>query len=127
MKILIVDDVDYIRKSVTKVLTDNQFDCDSCANGKEALEKLDEQKYDLIITDLVMPEVDGFEFIDRIRNHQNSSVSRTPVLAISGGSKTIDSQTALTSIKQSADGLLQKPFSKTDLIEAVAKIIGRTK
>jgi len=127
MKILVVDDVDYIRKSVTKVLTDNRFDCDSCANGKEAIEKLDQTKYDLIVTDLVMPEIDGFEFIDLIRNHQNASIARTPILAISGGSKTIDSETALKSIQQRVDGLLQKPFSKSDLIEAMTKIIGRSR
>ena len=127
MKILVVDDVDYIRKSVTKVLSDNSFICDSSANGSEALQKLDEKKYDLIITDLVMPDMDGFEFLDHIRNHKNAEISRTPVLAISGGSKTIDSETALKSIKDNVDGLLQKPFSKSDLLASITKIIGNTR
>ena len=127
MKILVVDDVDYIRKSVTKVLSDNSFICDSCSNGREALQKLAEKKYDLIVTDIVMPDMDGFEFLDELRNHKSAEVSRTPVLAISGGSKTIDSDTALKSVESQVNGLLQKPFSKADLLKSIAKVIGNSK
>ena len=67
-KILIVDDVDYIRKSITKVLGDNGFECEMCKNGKEAVERVQENGYDLIITDMMMPEMDGFEFMEFLRS-----------------------------------------------------------
>lgn len=126
MKVLIVDDVDYIRKSISKVLEGSSFTCDVCGNGREAIEKLGIKSYDLIISDIMMPDMDGFEFMDYLRE-QTSAISQTPVLAISGGSKTIDSELALKLINEKADAVLQKPFSKSELIEAVTKLIGKSK
>jgi len=126
MNVLVIDDVDYIRKSISKVLDDNGFKCDSCENGKAALEKINEKKYDIIITDIMMPDMDGFEFLDKLRETKGE-VARTPVLAISGGSKTIDSDLALKMINEKANGILQKPFSKSDLLEAIAKVVGNSR
>ncbi len=126
MKILIIDDVDYIRKSITKVLGSSGFECDSCENGTVALEKVQEKKYDLIISDIMMPGMDGFEFMDHLRD-MKGDVAKTPVLGISGGSKTIDSDMALKMINEKADGILQKPFSKSELMDAITKVIGKSK
>lgn len=125
-KILIIDDVDYIRKSIDKVLTENGFDCDVCENGKVAMEKVQETAYELIITDIMMPEADGFEFLEFLKN-QKPAIATTPVLAISGGSKTINSDMALGMIHDQVSEVLQKPFGKQDLINAVAKVLGNNK
>jgi len=124
MKILIIDDVDYIRKSISKLLEDEGFQCESARNGSEALEIIDKESYQLIITDIMMPTMDGFEFLDNLRNMQGD-IAKTPVLAISGGSKTIDSDLALKMINEKADSILQKPFSKADLVNAVAQILNQ--
>lgn len=128
MKILIVDDVDYIRKSISKVLDGNGFFCDVAENGKQAIDKLSQSSvtYDLIITDIMMPDMDGFEFLDYIRE-QPGKLGKTPVLAISGGSKTIDSELALKLINDKADLILQKPFAKSALFEAITKVMGNDK
>lgn len=123
-QVLIVDDVDYIRKTLSKVLTDNNFECDTSENGKDAMDKVTKKKYDLIITDIMMPEADGYEFLDFLRE-QPGGVANTPVLAISGGDKTINSDTALTTIRKKADDILQKPFAKDDLLLAITKVLGR--
>lgn len=123
MKVLVVDDVDYIRKSISKVLEDNNFQCDSCSNGKQAIEHMSAKTYDLIITDIMMPDMDGFEFLDYIRDGKEPQ-NRIPVLAISGGSRTIDSDLALKMIKEKSDGILQKPFARSDLLDAITRIIG---
>lgn len=123
MKILVVDDVDYIRKSISKVLQDHNFQCDTCANGKEATEMLSSHTYDLIITDIMMPDMDGFEFLDYIRDMDEPD-NKIPVLAISGGSRTIDSDMALKIIKEKSNGILQKPFARSDLLDAISLIIG---
>ena len=124
MKILIVDDVDYIRKSLSKVLKDNKFDCDLAENGRIATEKLEQNSYDLVITDIMMPDIDGFEFVDFIRDHANTAISRMLILVISGGSKTVNSDLALSMLEEKADGILQKPFSKAQLLEALENAIG---
>jgi len=128
MKILVVDDVDYIRKSISKVLGGNGFECDLAENGRDAISKLKQPDmvYDLIITDIMMPDMDGFEFLDYLRD-QSGDLGRTSVLAISGGSKTIDSDLALKMINEKADLILQKPFSKSELMEAIAKVVGNRK
>lgn len=123
-QVLIVDDVDYIRKTLSKVLEANNFECDTSENGKDAMDKVLQKKYDLIITDIMMPDVDGYEFLDFLRE-QSEPVCSTPVLAISGGDKTINSDVALTTIRQKADDILQKPFAKDDLLLAITKVLGR--
>ena len=126
MKVLIVDDVDYIRKSIVKVLEENGFKCEMAENGKVAVDKLKDNEYELIITDIMMPDMDGFEFLDHIREQKGKGAD-VPVLAISGGSKTINSDIALKIIKEKANGILQKPFAKQDLLDAIAKIVGQSK
>lgn len=123
---LIIDDVDYIRKSVARLLELNKFKCDICPDGKQAMEMILKKEYNLIITDIMMPEADGYEFMDFLRK-QHDPLCRTPVLAISGGDKTINSDVALTIMKQKADGVLQKPFGKEDLMKAIAKVLGNTR
>lgn len=125
-KVLIVDDVDYIRKSISRVLEDSEFTCDTCENGKIAIEKIQTTQYDLIITDIMMPEVDGFEFLEFLRS-QPEPLKSTPVLAISGGSKTINSDMALNMLNEQANEILQKPFAKSDLLNAVARVMGNGK
>ena len=125
-KILIVDDVDYIRKSLSKVLGDSGFTCDTSENGAVACDKLETNSYDLIITDIMMPDMDGFEFLDHIRN-QAPPTNKIPVLVISGGSKTINSDMALQLVSEKADMVLQKPFAKADIVNAVIKILGNSK
>lgn len=124
--VLIVDDVDYIRKSIARVLEHNGFVCDVCSDGQKAIERVKEHRYDLIITDIMMPEADGYEFMDFLRTLPGNR-SNTPVLAISGGDKTINADIALEIIQKNANGVLSKPFAKTDLLNAVAKVIGRDK
>lgn len=122
-KVLILDDVDYIRKSISRVMEMNGFECDVCENGRLGIEKVKENTYDLIITDIMMPEVDGYEFLDFLRT-LDSEKAKTPVLAISGGDKTINSDIALGTIDEKADAVLSKPFAKADLLNAVAKVMG---
>jgi two-component system response regulator CpxR len=122
--ILVIDDVDYIRKSIKRVLESNGFQCDTCENGQQGITKVSEKSYDLIITDIMMPEADGYEFLDYLRALPDPN-NKTPVLAISGGDKTINSDIALSIINEKADAILPKPFAKDDLLGAVANLLGQ--
>jgi len=123
-KIVVADDVDYIRKSITKFLEAEGHECVMCENGREAKEKLADGGYDLLITDIMMPEVDGFELIEFVRQESEHN-KEMPILAISGGSKTINSDMALTIIHDQVDKVLQKPFTKNDLLDSVAFILNK--
>ena len=126
MKVLVIDDVDYIRKSIERVLGASGFHCDVAENGFRGKEMVESNHYDLIITDIMMPDMDGYEFLDYLRSAP-APKGETPVLAISGGDKTINSDVALDTIRKKADAVLQKPFAKADLMAAILKVLGPEK
>ena len=67
-RVLIVDDNEDVRRILTLRLALAGFDVSGAANGREGLDALSGERWDLILLDLVMPEVDGFEFLARLRN-----------------------------------------------------------
>ena len=73
MKILVVEDERDLNRIITKHLKKNNYSVDSCFDGQEALDFISYSEYDLIITDIMMPNVDGYEFIDKLRANKNNS------------------------------------------------------
>lgn len=67
IKILVVEDDKAMNALVCSYLTDNGYSYKACYNGKEALAAMDEDKYDMIISDVMMPEMDGFAFATKVR------------------------------------------------------------
>lgn len=67
IKILVVEDDKAMNALVCSYLTDNGYSYKACYNGKQALAAMDEDKYDMIISDVMMPEMDGFAFATRVR------------------------------------------------------------
>ena len=78
MKILVVEDERDLNRIITKHLKKNNYSVDSCFDGQEALDFISYSEYDLIITDIMMPNVDGYEFIDKLRANKNN----TPVIML---------------------------------------------
>lgn len=118
LPVLIVDDNEFIRASMEKFLETNKYKVVGAANGQQAMEKLRTQAFGIVITDVLMPEADGFELIDFIRGY-SEPVQSTPIIAISGGGRTIDASTALSALEKKVNVILKKPFSKKELLEQV--------
>ncbi len=78
-KILIVDDEASIRRTLREILEYEKYKVDDTATGMEALVKLNEQEYDVILCDIKMPQMDGIELLEEIKK-----MSDTPVIMISG-------------------------------------------
>ena len=70
-KILVVDDEDIIRESLSYILRAENYEVDEASNGKIALEKVRETSYDLVITDIEMPEMKGVELLEEIKKINN--------------------------------------------------------
>ncbi len=118
-KILIVDDEIYIRELVKKYANFENFETDTAENGLEAIEKATKFSYDLIIMDIMMPELDGFSAVKEIRK-----VSDIPIIMLSARSEEYDK---LYGFDLGIDDYVTKPFSPKELMMRVNAIINRSK
>ena len=118
-KILLVDDDDIFRTTLKKVLSEGGYDVTTACDGVEALSLCSEIDFQLIITDIIMPELDGFELIQKV-----AKFSPTPkVIAISGGGQ-IDAEMYLTHMKHfQVQATLKKPFKYSELLDLVAEVL----
>ncbi|MBE0424438.1 MAG: response regulator [Lutibacter sp.] len=87
VKVLVVEDIALNQLLMRTLLDDFGFECDIAGNGKVAIEKMQTKKYDLILMDLQMPEMNGFEATEYIRNTMNSDI---PILALTADVTTVD-------------------------------------
>ena len=100
--ILIVDDEKAIRKTLTEILSYEGYKIDDAENGEEALKKLKEKSYDVVLCDIKMPKIDGLEFLEKSKEI-NPDV---PIIMISGHG-TIE--TAVEAVKKGAFDYVAKP------------------
>lgn len=122
--ILLIDDMNGVRSSLTTVLTTAGHRVVEAGDGEAGLQKAQEQAFDLVITDIIMPKVDGSEVIVALKARDKG----LPILAISGGGASVNAENALMLARGTADAVLSKPFSRGDLLEAVDQLVtGDTK
>jgi CheY-like chemotaxis protein len=115
--ILVVEDADYLRNLINEILQVRAHDVVTAESGKEAVRLCQERSFDLVITDLSMPDMDGLELIGSLRqSHLN-----LPVLAISDASNHLLKIATMLG----AAGGLEKPFTPAALLAAVGKILGK--
>ena len=118
-RVLVVDDDEAIRKLIAAILRRRSFHVDTVANGEEALKRLAEHQYQIMLLDLMMPKVDGYTVIDRIRE-QNIDIEIVVVTA--AGASQVN---ALDRSRVRA--VISKPFDVTQLVEIVSSVCGATK
>ncbi len=119
--ILVVDDSSTVRKFVSVSLSMQGFQVVTACDGMDALEKLPTQKIDLVITDLNMPNMDGFELIKSLR--ESASYKELPIVILTSLS---DSLSKERSIELGVHSFLRKPFSLEKVQYEVAKYISWT-
>ena len=118
-KVLLVDDMGGIRRSVAHLLRQVGCEVVEAENGRQALDQLKSGQFDLVITDILMPEVDGGEVI-RWLDRQSA---RPKVIAMSGGGSQSTADQALAEARDRADAILLKPFARTDLMTLVERYV----
>jgi DNA-binding response OmpR family regulator len=119
-KILVVDDNADLRLTVTKGLgtLTSDYEFDEAADGKEALKKMDENVYDLVLLDIMMPEMDGWDVASEMV--KNPKTKDTPIIFLTAKTDSLSKGMG----KLSAKDYIQKPFDTIDLhkrVEAVLK------
>jgi DNA-binding response OmpR family regulator len=115
IRILLVDDDDMSRGAVHKMLERSGYAVTSTGDGSEALDHYRREAPDLVITDLIMPDVDGLEIIQELRRGD----PEVRILAISGGGRVDAEEYLSVARKFGAAEILSKPFTGQELKEAV--------
>ena len=113
VKVLVVDDDSLVRDLLCEILTEEGYSASGVSNGIEALEKLEAGRFDLVISDVEMPEMTGIELAREMR-----SISSPPLILMSGNIYTKEESIAL------ADYFLLKPFEFNDLLSIVERALG---
>lgn len=117
IKVLIVDDVEANRDLLSETFNRVGFETRTADNGQEALDVYDNWKPDLIITDLVMPVMDGYETIRRIRALPNGSEVK---IIVASASAFIETRKEVMEL--GSDDFIGKPFTESDLFDKVARL-----
>ncbi len=118
-KLLLVEDDLYLRKLVVQALTDQGHTLSVAGDGREALSHLALSVPDLLITDVIMPEMDGFELIMKVRR----TYPQLRILAISAGGRNRSSTYLDISRTIGADRVLGKPFDLPDLFAVINDLV----
>ncbi len=117
--IMIVDDSAMLREMVAAQLKNNGFQVVEAIDGAEAVEKIQSHAPDLVITDIVMPRMNGYELCRWIKN--DPAVKRVPVIMCTTKSEEFD---RYWGTKQGADAYITKPYHPPELIDAVNRLLG---
>lgn len=118
--VLVVDDHPDLLKTVESILQRGDFHVTCTENGKDALDRLRRRRFEVVLTDIFMPDVDGTEIIAAARETQPDA----RVIAFSGGGSYMSSPDALkVAVKLGADVSLPKPFTPSQLIETIRGVL----
>jgi len=120
MRVLVVEDDSATAKSIELMLKSEGFICDTTSLGEDGLEIGKLYDYDIIILDLMLPDMDGYEVLKRLR----AARIKTPILILSGLAE-LDNK--IKGLGFGADDYLTKPFDKRELVARVQAIIRRSK
>ena len=117
MKILVCEDDTIIIKAIEHKLKNEGYEIELATDGKLAAEKINNNEYDLILTDLLMPFFGGLEVINLVRNQLKKN---TPIIVLS---RLANEQTIIEAFNLGADDYITKPFSPNELSIRVKRFL----
>jgi adenylate cyclase len=119
--VLVVEDDEDIRSLLRRALEDVQWTVAEAENGAVALQRVQEQKPDLILLDLMMPVMDGFEFVQKLREDESSR--RIPIIVVTAKDLTDEDRQQLTG---GVEHIIDKgTFTKGDMLQQIRDLVSR--
>ena len=119
-RVLVIDDDELLRRAVRAVLEVAGYDVIEAADGADGLRVQRDQGADLVLVDIFMPEVDGLEFIRRLR----AELPQAKIVAMSGGGRIGHADVLRMAAALGASRTLRKPFKPRDLLTAIRDLLG---
>ena len=120
--VLAVDDEEHITELIAMALGFNGFEVERRSNGREALAAIGERRPDLVVLDVMMPELDGFDVVRRLRQTEGAA-TRVPVIFLTARDATADK---VEGLRLGVDDYVTKPFSIEELVERVKAVLRRS-
>src|SRR2546421_1898578 len=121
-RVLVVDDEEHITELVAMGLSYNGFDVERVGSGRAALDAVEQKRPDLIVLDVMLPDLDGFEVARRLRQTEGAG-TRVPVIFLTARDTTQDK---VEGLRLGSDDYVTKPFSIEELIERVKAVLRRS-
>lgn len=118
-RVLVVEDDERVRRVEGLILSSAQLEIEEAKGGQEALDRLEQGKYDLVVLDLMMPEVDGMQVLKSIRSKPETE--GLPVIVVTA--KNSDRE-ILEGFQSGANYYITKPFEPRELVDSVELILG---
>ena len=117
--ILVIEDEEGVRDMVARMLTKHQYDVSEAVDGLDGLRKIDESPPDLIIADVMMPNLDGLTLVKALKHHNETK--GVPVIFLTAKG---DARSMIEGINVGAKYYVTKPFQMDDLLGKVSKVLG---
>lgn len=118
-RILVIDDEPVVRELTVEILRRSGYNPQGVPSARHALDLLEQERFDLVVSDVVMPEMTGIDFLYELRARRPD----LPVVLMTGGSK--EPERTTKAVELGATGLLYKPFSHEELRAVVAAALER--
>jgi signal transduction histidine kinase/ActR/RegA family two-component response regulator len=122
LRVLVAEDNRVNSLLIRKLLEKRGHAVDTCSNGGEALEHLAHERYDVVLMDVQMPEMDGFEATAEIRRREAGKGRRTPIVALTAHAMRGDRERCL---EAGMDGYVSKPVDAPRLFEVIGEVVGK--
>jgi two-component system, OmpR family, response regulator VicR len=116
-KVLVTDDDPVVRVLVTEFLTCNGYEVETLDSGSACLDRLEHELPDILVLDLLMPDMTGIEVLQKIR--ANPMTSNIPIVMLSAD---LETEALINNNNVTADSYVQKPFGVKDILTAVRSI-----
>lgn len=127
VKILVVDDDPDMRDALQMILESGGYSVVMAEDGEQCLAKLKEEQPDLLILDLLMPRMDGFEVCKALKDPRYAKHSRMPIIILSSVQEGVSQRRyeLETGVRLDVDDYVEKPIESSVLLERVGKILKR--
>lgn len=116
-RILVVDDDEHIRKSLAQYLEMEEFDVDVASSGIEALDQAGRHSPDLVLLDIMMPGMDGFEVVEKLR--RETATSTVPIILLTARGQDTD---VIKGYQLGVSSYLTKPFNLDELVDTIREV-----
>jgi CheY-like chemotaxis protein len=124
LKILLAEDNLLNQYLIESIMREYAFEVDTAENGRLAVELLENNSYDIILMDLMMPEMDGYEATKHIRTKMKLPKSRIPIIALTAD---VNKQVVLKSTKAGMNDYISKPFNEIELLNKISTLVKKSK